>query len=86
MVALSKKIIFAIFNNSGFQSIVLYPNLMMVYTKRSYHALTQGIRTIKTFIDYKESAAVNIFTTKYKILHSDIRNEVCFTYIEKKKM
>ena len=54
---------FMLFTISGFR--FLCPNLMTMYVKGLYHAITQAIRTIKTFTEYK-SATANTFTAKYK--------------------
>ena len=39
----------------------------MMHTKWTCHALTQGIRTIKTFIKYKKATADKFFTKKQEI-------------------
>ena len=36
------------------RSVMLYLNLMMMYTKRTYCTISQGSRTIKTFIEQKK--------------------------------
>ena len=36
------------------RSVMLFLNLMMMYAKRTYCAISQGIRTIKTFIEQKK--------------------------------
>ena len=51
---------------SGFQSVKLCSNLMMMHAKRGYNTLSQGITTVKTSIEYKKSASAIKFTTKYK--------------------
>ena len=39
---------------SGFPSVILCSNLMMMHEKRGYNTLTQGITTVKIFIEYKK--------------------------------
>ena len=45
---------FVVFTASGFQFVMLSPNSVTVHANRRYHALTQGIRTNKTFTEYKK--------------------------------
>ena len=52
--------------SSRFWSVMLRLNLIMMDANWRYYALTQGIRTIKTFIKYKKCAAANRFTAKFK--------------------
>ena len=52
--------------SSRFWSVMLRLNLIMMDANWRYYALTQGIRTIKTFIKYKKCAAANKFTAKFK--------------------
>ena len=54
VIRLTQKDYFVVFTKSGFQSAMLCPNLTMVHPKRSLHALTQGIRTIEIYIEYKQ--------------------------------
>ena len=51
---------------SGFRSVKLCSNLMMMHAKRGYNTLSQGITTVKTSIEYKKSASAIKFATKYK--------------------
>ena len=52
--------------SSRFWSVMLRLNLIMMDANWRYYALTQGMRTIKTFIKYKKCAAANKFTAKFK--------------------
>ena len=45
---------FVVFTASGFQFVMLSPNSVKVHANRSCHALTQEIRTNKTFTEYKK--------------------------------
>ena len=40
------------------------PNLMKIRAKWRYHALTQGIRTIKTFTEHKSNNADQLTATQ----------------------
>ena len=44
---------------------MMCPSLTTLHGNRRYHERTPGIRTIKTFIEFK-SAAANKFSTKKK--------------------
>ena len=57
---------FMVITASGFRSVKLCSNLMMMHAKRGYNTLTQGITTVKTSIEYKKSVSTIKFTTKYK--------------------
>ena len=42
------------------------PSLITMHGNRRYHERTQGIRAIKTFIEYKSAAANKVNTKKKK--------------------
>ena len=48
------RLFWGIFAALRFYSLMLCSDLMMVHAKRMYHTLTQGIRTIKSFTEYKK--------------------------------